>query len=169
MFGGLKISFLSPRGFKLWISIMCIDNIVYVNLHDCYVYRQNACHPYIYIYIWLIAKRCTNGGSDFWLSVKSVSNTLSSCCSVCAFIIGQYHSGNNMSSKSGAAGEILISESEKRHRIRPLKTDLLTVSAFDTFIHVHDESKHYLSHWFAQRRHYTVHIKSVITKFCFWS
>ena len=27
------------------------------------------------------------------------------CCFVCAFIIGQYHSGNNMSSKSGAAGD----------------------------------------------------------------
>ena len=36
-----------------------------------------------------------------------------------------------MSSKSGAAGEILIFESEKRHGIRPLKTDTLTVSAFD--------------------------------------
>ena len=45
-----------------------------------------------------------------------------------------------MSSKSGAAGEILISESEKCHGIRPLKTDMLTVSAFDAFIHVHDES-----------------------------
>ena len=70
---------------------------------------------------------------------------------VCAFIIGQYHSGNYMSSKSGAAGEILISESEKCHGIRPLKTDMLTVSAFDAFIHIHDESKHYLSHRFAQR------------------
>ena len=45
-----------------------------------------------------------------------------------------------MSSKSGAAGEILIFESEKRHGIRPLKTDTLTASAFDAFIHVHDES-----------------------------
>ena len=65
--------------------------------------------------IWLSAKRCANGGSDFWLSIKSVSNTLSCCCFVCAFIIGQYHSGNNMSSKSRAAGEILFFESEKRH------------------------------------------------------
>ena len=73
-----------------------------------------------------------------------------------AFIIGQYHSENNMtfmSSKSGAAGEILFFESEKRHGIRPLKTDTLTVSAFDAFIHVHAESKHYLSHRFAQRRY----------------
>ena len=54
-----------------------------------------------------------------------------------------------MSSKSGAAGEIFIFESKKRHGIRPLKTDTLTVSAFDAFIHVHDESKHYLSHRFA--------------------
>ena len=30
---------------------------------------------------------------------------------MCALIIGQYHSGNNMSSKSGAAGEIFIFES----------------------------------------------------------
>ena len=57
-----------------------------------------------------------------------------------------------MSSKSGAAGEILFFESEKRLKIRPLKTDTLTVSAFDAFIHVHDESEHYLSHRFAQRR-----------------
>ena len=41
----------------------------------------------------------------------------------------------------------------KRHGIRPLKMDTLTVSAFDAFIHVHDESKHYLSHWFVQRRY----------------
>ena len=65
------------------------------------------------------------GGVCVWLPIKSVLNTLS-CCFVCVFIIGQYHNGNNMSSKSGAAGEILISESEKRHRIRPLKTDMLT-------------------------------------------
>ena len=59
-------------------------------------------------YIWLSAKRCANGGSDFWLSIKSISNTLSCCCFVCAFITGQYHSGNNMSSKSGAAGELFF-------------------------------------------------------------
>ena len=47
--------------------------------------------------------------------IKSVSNTLSCCCFVCAFIIGQYHCGNNMSSKSGAAGEIVIFKSEKCH------------------------------------------------------
>ena len=105
-------------------------------------------------HIWLSAKRCANGGLDFWLSIKSVSNTLSFCCFVCAFIIGQYHSGNNMSSKSGAAGEILFSESEKHHEIRPLKMGTITVSAFGAFIHVHDESKHYLSHWFAQRRYH---------------
>ena len=65
---------------------------------------------------------------------------------MCVFIIGQYHSGNNTSSKSGAAGEILIFESEKHHEIRPLKMGTITVSAFGAFIHVHDESKHYLSH-----------------------
>ena len=92
-------------------------------------------------------------GGQIFDSIKSVSNTLSCCCFVCAFIIGQYDSGNNMSSKSGAAGEILFFESEKRHEIRPLKTDTLTVSTFDAFIHVHDESKHYLSHRFAQRRY----------------
>ena len=58
-----------------------------------------------------------------------------------------------MSSISGAAGEILIFESEKRHGIRPPKTDTLMVSAFDAFIHVQDKSKHYLSHRFAQRRY----------------
>ena len=54
-----------------------------------------------------------------------------------------------MSSKSGAAGEILFFESEKRHEIWPLKTDTLTVSAFDAFIHVYDKSKPYLSYQFA--------------------
>ena len=59
-----------------------------------------------------------------------------------------------MSPKSGAAGEIFIFESEKRHEIRPLKTDTLTVNAFNAFIHVHDESEHYLSHQFTQRRYH---------------
>ena len=60
-----------------------------------------------------------------------------------------------MSSKSEAAGEILFFESEKHHKIWPLKTDTLTVSTFkfNAFIHVHDESKHYLSHQFAQSRY----------------
>ena len=115
------------------------------------IFKKPCWH--INIYIWLSAKRCTNEGSDFWLSIKSVSNTLSCCCFVCAFIIGQYHSGNNMSSKFGAVGEILFFESEKRHEIRPLKKDTFTVNAFDAFIHVHDESKHYLSHRFAQTRY----------------
>ena len=39
-----------------------------------------------------------------------------------------------MSSKPGAAGEILFFESEKRHGIRPLKMDKLKVSAFDAFM-----------------------------------
>ena len=51
-----------------------------------------------------------------------------------------------MSFKSGAAGGILFFESEKRHEYRPQKTDKLMASAFDAFIHAHDESKHYLSH-----------------------
>ena len=84
---------------------------------------------------------------------KSVLNTLFCCCFVCAFILGQYHSGNNMRSKSGAAGEILFFESEKCHEIQPPKTDTLMVSAFDAFIHIYDESKHYLCHRFAQRRY----------------
>ena len=73
-----------------------------------------------------------------------------------------------MSSKSGAAGEILFFESEKRHEIRHLKMDMLTVSTFDASIHVHDESKHYLSHRFTQEISlYTGRIKSIITKFSF--
>ena len=64
---------------------------------------------------------------------------------MCVVITGQYHSRNNMSSKPGAAGEIFF-ESEKRDEIRPLKMDMLTVSTFNAFIHVPDESKHYLSH-----------------------
>ena len=75
-----------------------------------------------------------------------------------------------MSSKSGAVGEILFFESEKCHDIRPLKMDMLTVSTFDAFIHVHDESKHYLSPICTEEISlYTVHIKLIITKFCFWS
>ena len=42
---------------------------------------------------------------------------------------------------------------ERCHGIQPLKTDMLTGSTFDAFIHVHDESKHYLSHQFVQRRY----------------
>ena len=125
------------------------------------------------IYIWLSAERCTNGGSDFWLSIKSVSNTLSCCCFVCAFIIGQYHSGNNMSSKSGAAGAIFIFEIEKRHGIWPLKTDIM---------YAHGECfRCFRSHTWRIRTLpqspicteeillYTAHIKLFVTKFCFWS
>ena len=128
--------------------------------------------PHTHTYVWLSAKRCTNGGSDFWLSIKSISNILSCCCFVCASITGQYHSGNNMSSKSGAAGEIFF-ESEKRHGIWPLKTDTLTVSAFwwTVSIHVHDEIKTLPQSLFCTEEIllYTVHIKSIITKFCFGS
>ena len=47
-----------------------------------------------------------------------------------------------MSSKSGAAGEILFFESEKRHEIRPLKTDSLMVSASVTDLHRGDIALH---------------------------
>ena len=143
-------------GFVDWLDKGFIYNYVYAYfmlVKWLVLWTDETKGLYICIYIWLCAKRCANGGSDFWLSIKSISNTLSCCCFVSAFITGQYHSGNNMSSKSGAGGEILFFESEKCHEIRPLKTDTLTMSAFDAFIHVHDESKHYLSHWFAQRRY----------------
>ena len=45
-----------------------------------------------------------------------------------------------MSSKSGADGEIFIFESEKCHGIQPLKTDTLTVSAFDAFIYMTNQN-----------------------------
>ena len=62
-----------------------------------------------------------------------------------------------MSSRSGAAGAVFIFESEKRYRIQPMKMDMFTVSAFDAFIHVHDELKHYLRQQFVQRRyHFTL-------------
>ena len=48
------------------------------------------------------------GGQGFWLSTKSVSNTLSCCCFVWVFKIGQYYSGNNMSSKSGQLEKYLF-------------------------------------------------------------
>ena len=96
----------------------------------------------IYIYD-LEPKGAQMGESDFWLSIKSVSNTLSCGCFVCAFIIGQYHSGNNTSSKSGAAEEILFFESEKRHETRPLKMDkqhCLLPSLVDDFTCVHSKN-----------------------------
>ena len=130
-----------------WISLVC------QSMSSKHYWLQYTKAIQINLNIWLSAKRCANGGLDFWLSIKSVWNTLSYCCFVCAFIIGQYHSGNNMSSKSEAAGKKLFFESEKRHEIRPLKTDTLTVSTFNAFIHVHDESKHYHSHQFAHRRY----------------
>ena len=76
-----------------------------------------------------------------------------------------------MSSKSEADGEILFFEIEKCHEIRLLKTDTLTVSTFNAFVHVHDE------YFFLTQSPicteeillYTVHIKSIISKFCFWS
>ena len=80
-------------------------------------------------------------GGQVFDCIKSTSNALSCCCFVCAFIIGQYHSGNNMSSKSGAAEEIFIFESEKRHGIQPLKMDTLMLSALNAFIHIHNKSK----------------------------
>ena len=101
----------------------------------------------------LVPTGAQNGGGGVWLSIKSVSNILSCCCFVCAFIIGQYNSGNNMSSKSGAAGTIFILKGKKGHGIRPLKTDTLTLSAFNAFIHVNEESKHYLSYRFVQIRY----------------
>ena len=44
-----------------------------------------------------------------------------------------------MNSKYGDAGATFIFESKKRHGIQPLKTDKLTVNAFNAFIRVHDE------------------------------
>ena len=88
------------------------------------------------------------GGGEGWLPIKSVSNTLSCCCFVCVdnWSVAKWK-------QYGAAGAILIFESEKRHQIWPLKMDMLTVSAFDAFIHIHVKSKHYLSHWFVHRRY----------------
>ena len=122
-------------------------------------------------YIWLSAKRCANGGSDFWPSIKSVSNTLSCCCFVCAFIIGQCHSGNNMSSKSEAAGETLYFWKWKAPRNSTPENG-----------HAHGECFRYFHSctWRIKTLPpspicteeillYTVHIKSIITRFCFWS
>ena len=65
-------------------------------------------------YISLSAKMCPNGGVGF-LTVK-ICFKHCLVVALCVFITGQYHSRNNMSSKSGAAGEIFF-ESEKRHGI----------------------------------------------------
>ena len=43
-------------------------------------------------YYDFVPKGVQMGGSNFWLSIKSISNTLSCCCFVCVFIIGQHHS-----------------------------------------------------------------------------
>ena len=137
--------------------------------HQTLITNQPFAGP---VYIWLSAKRCPIGGSGFWLSIKSVSNTLSCCCFVCVFIIGQYHSGNNTSSKSGAAGEILIFESEKHHGIQTLKTDTLMVGAFDAFNYSHTwriKTLPQLPICTEEISLYTVHMISIITKFWFWS
>ena len=119
---------------------------------------------------WLSAKRCANGGSDFWLSIKSVSNTLSCCCFVCASIIGQYHSGNNMSSKSGAAGDIIFWKWKAPQNLTPKNRQAHS----EYFWRFHSHT------WWIKTLPqspicteeislYTMHIKSIITKFCFWS
>ena len=78
-----------------------------------------------------------------------------------------------MSSKSGAAGAIFIFESEKCHRIRPLKMATLTVNAFDAFIHIHDKSEitPVTDLYRGDIYHFTqcIDIKLIITKFSFWS
>ena len=92
-------------------------------------------------------------GWGFWLPTKSVSNILS-CCFVCMCVhnwsILQW---KQYQSQIWSCWHNIYFWKWKRHGIRPLKMDTLTVSAFDAFIHVHDESKHYLSHWFVQRRY----------------
>ena len=117
------------------------------------------------------AKRCANGGSDFWLSIKSVWNTLSCCCFVCAFIIGQYHSGNNMSSKSEATGEILFLKVKSATKFNPWKRTrgsrwVLSMIRSRTWrIKTLPQSPICTE----EISLYTVHIKSIISKFCFWS
>ena len=74
-----------------------------------------------------------------------------------------------MSSKSGAAGEFFFFESEKCHKIQPLKTDTLKVSTFNAFIHVRDKTLLQSPICTEEISLYTVHIKSIITRFCFWS
>ena len=116
-------------------------------------------------------KGCANGASDFWLSIKSVSNTLSCCCFVCVFIIGQYHSGNNMSSKSEAAGEFFFFWKWKVPRVSTPENRHAHGEYFQCF--------HSRTWWIKTLPQslicteeislYTVHIKLIITKFCFWS
>ena len=82
---------------------------------SCYVSALSlSLSLYIYIHD-LVPKGVQLGGWGFWLSIKSISNTLSCYCFVCVFIIGQYYSENNMSSKSGAAGAIFIFESDSNN------------------------------------------------------
>ena len=72
-----------------------------------------------------------------------------------------------MSSKSGAAGAIFIFESEKLHGIRPLKTGMIMVSAFDAFIHIQFKTLPQSLICIEEISLYTVHIKSIITKFLY--
>ena len=159
------------RLFQMWLMTLIFTH-KYTQFHvkDRVTSTGSVINHTVHTYIYdLVPKGAQMGGSDLWLSIKSVSNTLSYCCFVCAFIIGQYHSGNNMSSKSGAAGEIFIFESEKHHRIQPLKTDTLMVSAFSAFstwwIETLPQSPIYIEEILL----YTVPITSIIIKFWFWS
>ena len=100
-----------------WRFNVCAHAHTYTHTHrhiDTDSHTQTHTHKDTHTYD-LVPKGVQMEGSGFWLSIKSVSNTLSCCCFVCAFIIGQCHSGNNMSSKSGAAGEIFILTAENGH------------------------------------------------------
>ena len=70
-----------------------------------------------------------------------------------------------MSSKSGAAGAIFIFESEKLHGIRPLKTGMIMVSAFDAFIHIQFKTlpQSLICTEEILLYNYTVHIKLIIS------
>ena len=109
-----------------------------------------------YTYVTYSAKRCAN----FWLSIKSVSNTLSCCCFVCAFIIGQYHSGNN-------SWRNIIFRKWKAPRNLTPENGHAHSECFRCFhsrtwqIKTLPQSPIYTE----EISFYTVHIKSIITKF----
>ena len=136
------------------------------------LFQQFNCTKYVLnthqMTIWLSGKRCANGGSDFWLSIKSVSNTLSCCCFVhnCSvsqwkqyelqiwshwrnIIFWKWKAPRNSTPENGQThGECFWCFHWRTWRIKTLPQSMTCTEEISL---------------------YTVHIKSIITKFCFWS
>ena len=120
-------------------------------------------HTSGYFDIWLSAKRCANGGSDFWLSIKSVSNTVLLLLCVCV---------HNWSVSQWKQYDLQIWSSWRNIIFWKWKAPRNSTPENG---HAHGECFrcfHSRTWWIKtlpQSLICTVHIKSIITKFCFWS